>query len=99
MEFEEKINRLVVLLPYNSSLKLKEEFNVTYNIDFSSYCIDDAIAYARTYAVNPNSNNYPVYSSDCTNFAAYSCAMKSHFRKSGNQMSGKWKSSYASLLA
>ena len=29
----------------------------------------------------------------------YSCAMKSHFRKSGNQMSGKWKSSYASLLA
>ena len=26
----------------------------------------------------------------------YSCAMKSHFRKSGNQMSGKWKSSYAS---
>ena len=30
---------------------------------------------------------------------AYSCAMKSHFRKSGNQMSGKWKSSYASLLA
>lgn len=70
MEFEEKINRLVVLLPYNSSLKLKEEFNVTYNIDFSSYCIDDAIAYARTYAVNPNSNNYPVYSSDCTNFAS-----------------------------
>ena len=29
----------------------------------------------------------------------YSCVMKSHFRKSGNQMSGKWKSSYASLLA
>ena len=29
----------------------------------------------------------------------YSCAMKSHLRKSGNQMSGKWKSSYASLLA
>lgn len=29
----------------------------------------------------------------------YSCAMKSHFRKSGNQMSGKWKSSFASLLA
>ena len=29
----------------------------------------------------------------------YSCAMKSHFRKSGNQMSGKWKSSYAGLLA
>ena len=29
----------------------------------------------------------------------YSCAMKSHFRKSGNQMSGKWKSSCASLLA
>ena len=29
----------------------------------------------------------------------YSCAMKSHFRKSRNQMSGKWKSSYASLLA
>lgn len=29
----------------------------------------------------------------------YSCAMKSHFRKSGNQMSGKWKSSSASLLA
>ena len=29
----------------------------------------------------------------------YSCATKSHFRKSGNQMSGKWKSSYASLLA
>ena len=29
----------------------------------------------------------------------YSCAMKSHFRKSGNQMTGKWKSSYASLLA
>ena len=29
----------------------------------------------------------------------YSCAMKSHFRKSGNQMSGKWKSSYTSLLA
>ena len=29
----------------------------------------------------------------------YSCAMKSHFRKSGNQMSGKWKSSHASLLA
>ena len=28
----------------------------------------------------------------------YSCAMKLHFRKSGNQMSGKWKSSYASLL-
>ena len=32
-------------------------------------------------------------------FREYSCAMKSHFRKSGNQMSGKWKSSYASLLA
>ena len=32
-------------------------------------------------------------------FSEYSCAMKSHFRKSGNQMSGKWKSSYASLLA
>ena len=31
--------------------------------------------------------------------AEYSCAMKSHFRKSGNQMSGKWKSSHASLLA
>ena len=29
----------------------------------------------------------------------YSCEMKSHFRKSGNQMSGKWKSSYTSLLA
>lgn len=29
----------------------------------------------------------------------YSCAMKSHFRKSGNQMSGKWKSSSASLPA
>ena len=29
----------------------------------------------------------------------YSCAMKSHFRKSGNQMSGRQKSSYASLLA
>lgn len=29
----------------------------------------------------------------------YSCAVKSHFRKSGNQMSGKWKSSYARLLA
>ena len=28
----------------------------------------------------------------------YSRAMKSHFRKSGNQMSGKWESSYASLL-
>ena len=33
------------------------------------------------------------------NLGEYSCAMKSHFRKSGNQMSGKWKSSYASLLA
>ena len=33
------------------------------------------------------------------NRAEYSCAMKSHFRKSGNQMTGKWKSSYASLLA
>lgn len=32
-------------------------------------------------------------------FDEYSCAMKSHFRKSGNQMSGKWKSSCASLLA
>ena len=31
--------------------------------------------------------------------AEYSCAMKSHFRKSVNQMSGKWKSSYVSLLA
>ena len=31
--------------------------------------------------------------------AEYSCAMKSHFRKSGNQVSGKWKSSCASLLA
>ena len=31
-------------------------------------------------------------------YIEYSCAMKSHFRKSGNQMSGKWKSSYASLL-
>ena len=29
----------------------------------------------------------------------YSCAMKSHFRKSGNQVSGQWKSSHASLLA
>lgn len=29
----------------------------------------------------------------------YSCAMKSHFWTSGNQMSGKWKSSCASLLA
>ncbi len=29
----------------------------------------------------------------------YSCAMKSHFRKTGNQMSGRQKSSYASLLA
>ena len=34
-----------------------------------------------------------------TKISEYSCAMKSHFRKSGNQMSGKWKSSYASLLA
>ena len=33
------------------------------------------------------------------NIGEYSCAMKSHFRKSGNQMSGKWKSSCASLLA
>ena len=29
----------------------------------------------------------------------YSCAMKSHFRKFGNQMSGRRKSSYARLLA
>jgi hypothetical protein len=29
----------------------------------------------------------------------YSCAMKSHFRKSGNQKTGRQKSSYASLLA
>lgn len=29
----------------------------------------------------------------------YSCAMKSHFRKSGNQMTGRRKSSNASLLA
>lgn len=34
-----------------------------------------------------------------TGNSEYSCAMKSHFRKSGNQMSGKWRSSYASLLA
>ena len=33
------------------------------------------------------------------NGSEYSCAMKSHFRKSGNQMSGKWKSSFTSLLA
>lgn len=33
------------------------------------------------------------------NISEYSCEMKSHFRKSGNQMSGKWKSSYTSLLA
>ena len=35
----------------------------------------------------------------CNTSDEYSCAMKSHFRKSGNQMSGKWKSSHASLLA
>jgi hypothetical protein len=29
----------------------------------------------------------------------YSCAMKSHFRKSGNQKTGRRKSSYASLFA
>ena len=29
----------------------------------------------------------------------YSCAMKSHFRKSGNQMTGRRKSSNARLLA
>ena len=32
--------------------------------------IDDAIACARALVVNSNSNNYPVYSSDCTNFAS-----------------------------
>ena len=37
--------------------------------------------------------NYPTFETE------YSCAVKSHFRKSGNQMSGKWKSSYARLLA
>ena len=43
----------------------------------------------------------PVTQSDGTPIQVleYSCAMKSHFRKSGNQMSGKWKSSYARLLA
>ena len=35
----------------------------------------------------------------CDGLSEYSRAMKSHFRKSGNQMSRKWKSSYASLLA
>jgi hypothetical protein len=33
------------------------------------------------------------------NRSEYSCAMKSHFRKSGNQKTGRRKSSYASLLA
>ena len=31
--------------------------------------------------------------------SGYSCAMKSHFRKTGNQMSGRRKSFCASLLA
>ena len=40
------------------------------------------------------------YESLCKrDYSEYSCAVKSHFRKSGNQMSGKWKSSYARLLA
>jgi hypothetical protein len=36
---------------------------------------------------------------DTGNITEYSCAMKSHFQKSGNQMTGRWKSSCASLLA
>ena len=44
-----------------------------------------------------NNNSIPFGVSDYKH--EYSCAMKSHFRKSGNQMSGKWKSSHASLLA
>ena len=40
-----------------------------------------------------------VYCTPFMSYREYSCAMKSHFRKSGNQMSGKWKSSCASLLA
>lgn len=43
--------------------------------------------------------NYFKLVKHCEGIGEYSCAMKSHFRKSGNQMSGKWKSSYASLLA
>lgn len=42
---------------------------------------------------------YKIYVYCIDDIDEYSCAMKSHFRKSGNQMSGKWKSSYASLLA
>lgn len=36
----------------------------------SSYDRNVAVNYANTYATNPNSINWPVYSEDCTNFAS-----------------------------
>ena len=61
--------------------------------------LQDRYLYDYTFAndngQNPLMDKARAYVENCE----YSCAMKSHFRKSGNQMSGKWKSSFASLLA
>ena len=66
-------------------------------------CFVDAIsvreASAVTYIKNLTDKEVSVVADPVFLLNEYSCAMKSHFRKSGNQMSGKWKSSHASLLA
>ena len=55
--------------------------------------------YIETLIHTTKDNPNPKYDFDSKFYNEYSCAMKSHFRKSGNQMSGKWKSSFTSLLA
>ena len=69
-----------------------EESKGIIEVNFNQY-IDVLSDILVKYAVNFKSGRQWVVPLE------YSCAMKSHFRKSGNQMSGKWKSSCASLLA
>ena len=80
------INAKIPLIVYNGAFVID---NLTEDILIENY-FDDRVAFVLDDLFT--NKVYPIV-------YEYSCAMKSHFRKSGNQVSGKWKSSCASLLA
>ena len=93
-----KIPELAVVKEVRISNVLDAEGKRTDKVDCIKYdCVNPDNFSTFTIKVN---TTRPVITNEIIDGAdEYSCAMKSHFRKSGNQMSGKWKSSYASLLA
>ncbi len=67
---------ILQLLPYDSFVTLSQETdalkksNSLAKTTILGFDVDDGVKYAGDHAENPNSTDYKVFSSDCTNFAS-----------------------------